>query len=124
MAKKYLDDAGVLYFWGKLKAYFQPMLVSGTNIKTINSTSLLGSGDLTIPSVGTGIIEFDETASSGTTDGDLYALISAYGWTDCIVETPTTENGVIEFNDSASSGTTDGDLCALLVNRGWTDCIV
>jgi hypothetical protein len=27
---------------------YQPILVSGTNIKTINSTSLLGSGDITI----------------------------------------------------------------------------
>lgn len=53
MAKKYLDDAGVLYFWGKLKAYFQEKLVSGTNIKTINNTSLLGSGNITISGGGT-----------------------------------------------------------------------
>lgn len=48
MAKKYLDDAGVLYFWQKLKDYFQVKLVSGTNIKTINNTSLLGSGNISI----------------------------------------------------------------------------
>jgi hypothetical protein len=38
-----------------LTANYQPVLVSGTNIKTINSTSLLGSGDITIngnPSLG------------------------------------------------------------------------
>lgn len=50
MAKKYLDYTGTAYFWGKLKAYFQEKLVSGTNIKTINSTSVLGSGDITIES--------------------------------------------------------------------------
>lgn len=53
MAKKYLDYNGTLYFWGKLKAYFQAKLVSGTNIKTINNESLLGSGNITVES-GTG----------------------------------------------------------------------
>lgn len=48
MAKKYLDYDGLLYLWGKLKDYFQVKLVSGTNIKTINSESLLGSGNITI----------------------------------------------------------------------------
>lgn len=46
MAKKYLDDTGMSYFWGKLKAYFQVKLVSGTNIKTINNVSILGSGNI------------------------------------------------------------------------------
>lgn len=48
MAKKYLDDTGMSYFWGKLKAYFQPKLVSGTNIKTINNESILGSGNINV----------------------------------------------------------------------------
>lgn len=48
MATKYLDHTGLTYFWGKLKAYFQVKLVSGTNIKTINNESLLGSGNITV----------------------------------------------------------------------------
>lgn len=48
MAKKYLDDTGLTYLWGKLKDKFQVKLVSGTNIKTVNSTSLLGNGDISI----------------------------------------------------------------------------
>jgi len=41
----------------------QATLVSGTNIKTINSTTLLGSGDIAIPSInGTGFVK-----ASGTT---------------------------------------------------------
>lgn len=34
--------------WAKCKAYFQAKLVSGTNIKTVNNQSLLGSGNITI----------------------------------------------------------------------------
>ena len=48
MANKYLDYNGTSYFWGKLKAYFQEKLVSGTNIKTINNESILGSGNMNI----------------------------------------------------------------------------
>ncbi len=44
----YLDKTGLTYFWGKLKDYFQPKLVSGTNIKTVNNNSLLGSGNISI----------------------------------------------------------------------------
>ena len=47
MALKYLDETGLAYLWGKLKSTFQEKLVSGTNIKTINNTSLLGSGNIT-----------------------------------------------------------------------------
>ena len=48
MSTKYLDSTGLAYFWGKAKAFFQEKLVSGTNIKTINGSSVLGSGDLTV----------------------------------------------------------------------------
>jgi hypothetical protein len=44
----------------------QDALVSGTNIKTINSTSLLGSGNITIASLGVYKITTDGAASSGT----------------------------------------------------------
>ena len=39
-----------VYDWAV--GFFQPILVSGTNIKTINGTSILGSGDMTISSGG------------------------------------------------------------------------
>jgi hypothetical protein len=44
----------------------QAALVSGTNIKTINSTSLLGSGNITIASLGVYKSTTDGAASSGT----------------------------------------------------------
>ena len=48
MATQYLDKNGLTYLFGKLKDRFQEKLVSGTNIKTINNTSLLGSGNISI----------------------------------------------------------------------------
>jgi len=45
---KYLDDAGLAYFLSKCGGKFQAKLISGTNIKTINGQSILGSGNLTI----------------------------------------------------------------------------
>ena len=44
----------------------QDALVSGTNIKTINSTSLLGSGNISIAAMGVYKILTDGAASSGT----------------------------------------------------------
>lgn len=35
-------------FGGQLPAYYQVALVSATNIKTVNGSSILGSGDLTV----------------------------------------------------------------------------
>lgn len=55
MSKEYLDKAGLTYLWGKLKAYFQVKLVSGTNIKTVNNNSLLGSGNISITGNVTGV---------------------------------------------------------------------
>lgn len=47
----YLDKTGLTYVWSKLKPLFnakQDTLISGTNIKTINNTSVLGSGNIDI----------------------------------------------------------------------------
>ena len=64
MAKKYLDDTGMSYFWGKLKAYFQEKLVSGTNIKTINNETLLGSGDISLIDVFYPVGSYYETSDT------------------------------------------------------------
>jgi len=45
-------SAKQLYDWAVAK--FQAVLVSGTNIKTINGTSILGSGDITVSAGGAG----------------------------------------------------------------------
>jgi hypothetical protein len=51
----------------------QPTLVSGTNIKTINSTSLLGSGDIAIA----GGLTFDFPYSENITAGDVLQLLTS-----------------------------------------------
>lgn len=51
---KVLDYNGLSYFWNKLKEIIvgkQDLLVSGTNIKTIDSQSVLGQGDIQLNSV-------------------------------------------------------------------------
>jgi len=45
----------------------QPTLVSGTNIKTVNSTSLLGSGDISLPSNKLSAIGTNVTGTIATT---------------------------------------------------------
>lgn len=66
MSTKYLDYNGLLYFWGKLKNYFQAKLVSGTNIKTVNGSSLLGSGNISIGGDSTQTLSPTISVSTGT----------------------------------------------------------
>lgn len=71
MAKEYLDKSGLTYFWERLKAFFQPKLVSGTNIKTINNQSVLGSGNISI-SGGGGVTPADYIIEKGKSGNWYY----------------------------------------------------
>ena len=58
------------------------------NGKPLSSNISLSASDVSaLPTsyTETGNVEFDTSASTGTTDGDLYALLVDLGWTDCIV---------------------------------------
>lgn len=84
MTKKYLDDNGLSYFWGKLKNAFQEKLVSGTNIKTINNNSLLGSGNITISGGGSGgvsdvTVNGTSVVTSGVAEIDLSSYVAKDG---------------------------------------------
>ena len=63
----------------------QDTLVSGTNIKTVNNQSLLGSGDITIQGGGSSVIEvtqaqYDALSQAGTLDlTALYIITDASG---------------------------------------------
>jgi len=47
---KFLDSDGLSILWARIKDVFQVKLVSGTNIKTVNGSSLLGSGNISVSS--------------------------------------------------------------------------
>lgn len=82
-----------------LDTLYQSVLVSGTNIKTINSTSLLGSGDLTVsasPGGSTTQVQYNNAgafagASGITTTGTELAIASG---------TQTTSKPVIDLSQT------------------------
>lgn len=74
MSTEYLDKSGLTYFWSKLKAYFQPILVSGTNIKTINNTSLLGSGNISIEGGGSENVFYGTCSTAAATAAKVATL--------------------------------------------------
>lgn len=68
----------------------QDTLVSGTSIKTINNTSLLGSGDITIP-----VITVDSALSSTSTNPVQNSVIyAAIGDVESILQTLNSGSGV------------------------------
>lgn len=76
----------------------QDVLVSGTNIKTVNSTSLLGSGDITV-----GTVTSVSALTLGTTGTDLSSTV-ANGTTTPVItlNVPTasaTNRGVLSSSD-------------------------
>ena len=79
MSKQYLDKSGLSYLWSKLKGYFQQKLVSGTNIKTINNQSLLGSGNISISGGGTSNFVFEQNIQL---DGGSNSLSANNSWTE------------------------------------------
>ena len=75
----YTDTSGHLYGLKivgttgiQLDIDWQPKLVSGTNIKTINGNSILGSGDLTIKASNEATALTNEDLNDLTTDGASY----------------------------------------------------
>jgi hypothetical protein len=90
----------------------QPVLVSGTNIKTINSTSILGSGNInvaTLPSGVAGAIQFSNGSAFASDASNLF-------WDDTNnrlglgTATPTTLLNLSGSSEATPSGTTGGIL--------------
>lgn len=76
MSKKYLDYDGLLYFWGKLKAYFVPQT------RTVNGQALSSDVTIAVPTAGTGsnYPAMDGTRALGSNDG--YARVDHVHPTD------------------------------------------
>jgi hypothetical protein len=66
------------YIKSKADTVYQAVLVSGTNIKTINGSSILGSGDLTV-SGGTGGAYILKTANYTLTDTEAEGIVDCTG---------------------------------------------
>lgn len=84
---------------------YQATLVSGTNIKTVNSTSLLGSGDIAIdvPTASTTNPSMDGTASYGS--GTSYARSNHVHPTDTSRAASTHDHGSITSAGAITSDT-------------------
>jgi len=90
------------YLKPKADALYQAILVSGTNIKTINGSSVLGSGDLTVsgstPSQSAYTILANNTNASAVPTEQVYKDVALQSYTGTIVFT---------FSSSAPIGPTD-----------------
>lgn len=83
---------------------FQPTLVSGTNIKTVNGSSLLGSGDLSV-SAGSGITRTITTTSGSATMGSTASVDYVYfvaGAHTMSLPSPNTNRYTVKNNHSAN----------------------
>lgn len=81
----------------------QPTLVSGTSIKTINSTSLLGSGDIAI---GSGIIRVERTSNtelSAANSGNLIDITSGT-FTQTFAAAATLGDGWFVYIENSGTG--------------------
>jgi hypothetical protein len=95
----------------------QPTLVSGTNIKTINSTSLLGSGDIAIsatPSGVAGAIQFSNGSAFASDASNLF-------WDDTNNRLGVGTNAPSATGHFKGSGSTSATTSLLVQNSGGTD---
>jgi hypothetical protein len=95
----------------------QPTLVSGTNIKTINSTSLLGSGDITIsanPSGVSGAIQFSDGSAFASDASNLF-------WDDTNNRLGVGTNAPSARGHFKGSGSTSATTSLLVQNSAGTE---
>lgn len=109
---KYLDSTGLARFKSKTDAKYQDKLISGTNIKTINNQSLLGSGNIVISGGKTLYFmyeewEFDDMTGDPWLDGSNLIINyitddpTAYDEGDDSSDMPVVNAYIIKGNDVA-----------------------
>ncbi|UKK52655.1 hypothetical protein [Prevotella sp. E2-28] len=118
ISKEWMDAFQEELFGFLLK--YQPKLVSGVNIKTINNASILGSGNITIESGGGGSGGSEDTYKATVTVTELLADSLTSSVIDKIVALRTNVGG----NDSVilpydnNSGTTTTYVPAVITENG------
>jgi len=103
----------------------QDALVSGTNIKTVNGNSLLGSGNIAIEvdSITNAEIEalfVEVTLISFTIDGTTYQAEEGMTWTEWVNSTYNTDGDYVVEGDSVKSS----DLHYSVIDVAPSDVIV
>lgn len=106
---------------------FQDALVSGTNIKTINNQSLLGSGNISIANGndGVGIASVVQTTTSTESGGNNVITVTK---TDNSTSTFVVKNGVngtngVSLGDVALTQTTGSDTSAVMSQAAVTESL-
>jgi hypothetical protein len=97
----------------------QPTLVSGTNIKTINSTSLLGSGDIAIsasPAGVAGAIQFSDGSAFASDAANLF-------WDDTNDRLGIGTNAPTATTHIKGSGSTSATTSLLVQNSAGTEVL-
>jgi hypothetical protein len=89
---------------GNYSSYAQATLVSGTNIKTVNGASLLGSGDLTV---------------SASTANSLLNFTAAYSANPINPDSPPTLDAVGYCSNISLFGQSDGGLYSSAYSTSW-----
>jgi len=92
---------------GVAASTYQPILVSGTNIKTVNSNSLLGSGNISVGTV-TSVSGSGAISSSGGTTPVISVADAAFGTAGIVTSSGTQQfsgdkvfEGITQFNGRA-----------------------
>lgn len=117
-----ITETDVIDGAGNVLADKQDTLVSGTNIKTVNNQSLLGSGNITV--CGTRVVATTSgtvSVNNNTWTKILQASIPAGVWiVNCGVRFPAGSTGVRCANLSTSSGNSFRMITAMPVTAGFT----
>ena len=117
--RKIIDISGLARYHGNINevlASKQDVLVSGTNIKTVNNMSIIGAGNITIGSKE--LITFD-TSSITLSPNIYYRKINQSGTLDISLSSETSgvlNEYLVEFTTSAT-GTTLIQLNGQMVKR-------
>lgn len=92
---------------GVASSIYQPILISGTNIKTVNSNSLLGTGNISVGTV-TSVSGSGAISSSGGTTPVISIADAAYGTPGIVTSSGTQQfsgdkvfEGITQFNGRA-----------------------